>query len=432
MTLNPHTRLNKKYKVICPRGKSSSGDTYVVRREEDKKEFLLKEFIFSSKEKRDKFLKEIQYVKKFDHPGLLKLHDIFCENERNYIVMDYVKGRTLEAVITDFSAPVPVDIAIKWVIEIGDVLNYLHTSFPSPVLYKDLKPSDIILTGKGRLKLIEFGSTSYYNPEMETDEFDLGTPGYAAPEQCRGERKSSVKSDLFSMGAILFQLLTAYNPSSSPFKFPPMKSLNPSLPDKLENILMKAVAIDPKMRYETAGEFKRELEGYLKTYLAGHKSSPGIKSRGTDILSLSKEKFKEAEVKKEKKMSFIQKVVIAVASILVLAGLISTKIIMDRNKEMAIICKDNLQTVKSILEVYAEDNKGLYPSRLNLLEKCNENSKKYYETPYIEKLPLCPACNGDYYEYKTNYETYTIYCPLHKDVSSERKDSSEIDGKIMK
>ncbi len=413
MTLNPYTKLNKKYRVVCPRGKCSDGHVYVVRQEEDQKEFLLKEFSFSSKEEKKKFLEELEIVKKVNHSGLPRVYDSFFENNRDYIVMEYLKGRTLDSIVTELNGNVPVDVAIKWTIEIAEILDYLHTSFPSPVLYGNLKPSHIMLTHKGRLKLIDLSITGYYNPVQSV------IPGYAAPEQCSGKKETTFLSDIFSLGAILFQILTGHYPPSTPFRFPDLKSVAPSISEELSSIVMKAIEVEPEKRYKSVKEFRGKLQKHLNFYLSDHKSSPKISIRGTETLSLSKEKFKEAEAQKEKKLTSIQKIVIAIISFLVLAGLFTGKYMLERNKKMAEECKENLNVVKTILEIYAEDNKGKYPFLLSHLIRKNSMSEKFYDTPYIDKVPLCPA-SGDY-EYKTNYETYTVYCKTHRHAEPEEE-----------
>ncbi len=179
--------------------------------------------------------------------------------------------------------PIPVNKALKWTIEIARILDYLHNSFEAPIVYKDLKPSNIIITPEGMPRLIDFGTSRFYNPEKDSDTHRLGTPGYAAPEQYRGQ--STAQSDVFALGVILFQMLTGYDPTAAPLKFPPMNSINPFLHSDLEAIVGRAIEKDPLCRYISAMEFKEKLEKYMgieksgfETYLPAGISPPPSKS----------------------------------------------------------------------------------------------------------------------------------------------------------
>ena len=113
---------------------------------------------------------------------------------------------------------------------------------------------------------LDFGISCYYNPDKNTDTFRLGSPGYAAPEQYKGRGQSSAQTDIFALGVLLFQLLTGYDPSFTPFKFPNMKTLNPLISDELEKIVLRAIELKPVKRYISIVEFKEQLEKYLKKH----------------------------------------------------------------------------------------------------------------------------------------------------------------------
>jgi len=277
--------LDNQYKVLSYLGKGNMGSVYLVERKSDGKELVVKKLIFSSetgleeKDVKEIFSREVDFLSRFDHPGLPRVYGTFREGGEDYLVLEYIDGYTLEDIMDENEIPIPVNKALKWTIEIAKILDYLHNSFEAPIVYKDLKPSNIIITPEGSPRLIDFGTSRFYNPDKDSDTHRLGTPGYAAPEQYRGQ--STAQSDVFSLGVILFQMLTGYDPTAAPLKFPPMNSVNPFLHSDLEAIVRRAIEKDPLCRYISAMEFKEKLEKYIgieksefDTYLPASISSP--------------------------------------------------------------------------------------------------------------------------------------------------------------
>ncbi|RJR06706.1 serine/threonine protein kinase, partial [Candidatus Parcubacteria bacterium] len=259
--------LKNKYRIIKQIGKGAMGHVYLAESLENDREFAVKKLEISSETglnenmAKEIFSKEVKFLSRFNHRGLPKFQEIFVENNSHYLIMEYIKGRTLEEIINS-GERVEERRAIKWIIEIGEILNYLHNSFESPIVYRDLKPANIIITPADTPRLIDFGISRYYNPDKNTDTFRLGSPGYAAPEQYKGRGQSGPQTDVFSMGVILYELLTGYDPTVTPFKFPPMKTLNPSLSDELVKIVSRAVELRALKRYISVLEFKEDLEKY--------------------------------------------------------------------------------------------------------------------------------------------------------------------------
>jgi len=231
MSLETGTVLNNIYRVVKLLGKGAMGNVYLVERIKDDKQFVVKELIFTKtigineKTAREIFHREAEFMVKFDHPGLPKMYGIFSQDENNYLVMDYIEGKTLEEIITSSDKLIDKNKAIEWTIELCEIIDYLHNSFENPIVYRDLKPSNIIITLEDRVKLVDFGIARYYNPDKNTDTFSYGSPGYAAPEQYKGKGQSSPQSDVFGLGIILFQMLTKYDPTIKPFSFPAMNAV---------------------------------------------------------------------------------------------------------------------------------------------------------------------------------------------------------------
>ncbi|MEQ8189934.1 MAG: serine/threonine-protein kinase [Candidatus Eremiobacterota bacterium] len=271
MILERGTILNNIYRVVTILGKGAMGNVYLVERIKDDKKFVVKELFFTPQAgiepsaAKEIFFREAEFMAKFDHEGIPGMYGVFSHDGKDYIAMDYIEGKTLEEIINTSEGPIEEDYAIKWTVEIASILDYLHNSFHQPVVYRDLKPSNIIITPEGKPKLVDFGIARYYNPDKNTDTFNYGSPGYAAPEQYKGRGQSTPQSDIFGLGVILFQMLTKYDPSLKPFTFPPMKSLNNNISAILEGIIRRAIQLEPLKRYISIREFSEALMKYSGT-----------------------------------------------------------------------------------------------------------------------------------------------------------------------
>jgi len=279
MALATGTVLNNIYRVVNLLGSGSMGNVYLVERIKDDRKFVIKELIFKQgvgideNTAREIFFREAEFMVKFSHSGLPKMYGIFSQDGNDYLAMDYIEGKTLESILNS-GEKIPRDRAVKWTIELADILDYLHNSFHAPIVYRDLKPSNIIINTVNSANLVDFGIARYYNPDKNTDTFSYGSPGYAAPEQYKGRGQSTPQSDVFGLGVILFQMLTGYDPTVKPFTFPPLALFDP----KLEDIVKRAIELDPVKRFISIQEFKEALEKYTgKEKPSGDKiPSPGL------------------------------------------------------------------------------------------------------------------------------------------------------------
>jgi serine/threonine protein kinase len=205
------------------------------------------------------FRQEAQMLANLGHPGLTAVTDFFLERGNWYLVMDFVEGETLrkrQARLPDrrFFLREALDIARQ----LCTVLEYLHAQRP-PVVFRDLKPENVMLTPQGKIKLIDFGIARFFKAGRSRDTVSLGTPGYAAPEQYGGKGQTDPRSDIYALGVLLHEMLTGYDPQSTPFNLPRPRSLVPGIPLAVERAILRATQSNPADRFQSVTEFRQAL-----------------------------------------------------------------------------------------------------------------------------------------------------------------------------
>ena len=207
------------------------------------------------------FRQEAQILANLGHPGLTTVTDFFPEEGNWYLVMDYVEGETLEERLARSpNGRLPLEEALGIVSQLCNVLEFLHGQTP-PVVFRDLKPGNVMLTPQGEVRLIDFGIARFFKPGQTRDTVNLGTPGYAAPELYGGLGQSDPRADVYSLGALLHQMVTGYNPATAttPFPLPPPGSLMRGLPAHVEGVIARATQLQPDLRYQNVRELSRAL-----------------------------------------------------------------------------------------------------------------------------------------------------------------------------
>jgi serine/threonine protein kinase len=207
------------------------------------------------------FEQEARMLAALNHPNLPRVTDHFNENGKQYLVMDFVKGQTLETLLQLRPGPFPVERVIAWGLQLCDVLTYLHNQRP-PIIFRDLKPGNIMLDDSGQIKLIDFGIARLFKPGKSTDTVSFGTAGYAPPEQY-GKHQTDARSDIYALGATLHQLLTGRDPTQAPFQFPPLRPLNPQVSPALEEIVLRAIETQPARRWLDVTQMRLALAAAL-------------------------------------------------------------------------------------------------------------------------------------------------------------------------
>ena len=203
---------------------------------------------------------EASIMKNLDHPMLPRIVGIEEDSKFFYIIMDFVQGENLKTVVTS-SGPQAQDTVVSWGVKLCDVLTYLHGK---GIVYRDMKPANIMLSPDGNIKLIDFGIAREYKENASEDTTALGTEGYAAPEQYEGKGQTDARTDVYGMGITLFQLLTGVNPSSYQENIFSIRLQNPNLSSGLDKIILKCTNKDPKKRYQSTEELKKALLNYRK------------------------------------------------------------------------------------------------------------------------------------------------------------------------
>jgi serine/threonine protein kinase len=260
--LKPGEMLRNRYKVLSQIGQGGFGAVYKAEDGElGQRLVAVKEMSEQGLSQREieegveAFKREALMLAGLMHEHLPRIYDHFEEHGRWYLVMDYIEGETLEEHFNrSRDGSLPLVMALKIALQICDVLDYLHTRQP-PIIFRDLKPANIILTPKGDIFLIDFGIARHFKPGQARDTIAFGSPGYAAPEQY-GKTQTTPRADIYSLGAILHQMLSGKDPSLSPFRFAPLTGHDPAL----QHLVASMLAMDEEQRPTTIGVVKQTLE----------------------------------------------------------------------------------------------------------------------------------------------------------------------------
>ena len=216
------------------------------------------------------FLAEASVLAQLDHPNLPKISDYFSEAGGEYLVMDYVEGEDLDSALQRIGGPLPEKPVLIWADQVLDALTYLHSHRPRPIIHRDIKPANIRLTAQGKVKLVDFGLAKLLDPNDPRTMTALrgrGTPEYAPQEQyaADGTGHTDARSDLYSLGATLYHLLTNTPPPGVHQRLlnlavlRPLRQLNPRLTENTERAILRALEIYPDQRFQSAAEMRQAL-----------------------------------------------------------------------------------------------------------------------------------------------------------------------------
>lgn len=263
------TVLDGKYEILKEIGRGGMSVVYVAMDLRLNKQWAIKEIKDDGSKDTQTLLKglerEANILKKVDHPVLPRIVDIIQKDNKVYVVMDYVEGRPISEILKEEGAQ-PQEKVIEWAKQLSSALDYLHSMDP-PIIYRDMKPSNVMLKPDGNVKLIDFGTAKEYKIENNADTTALGTRGYAAPEQFgdaqgRGIYNTDARTDIYCLGATLYHIVTGMNPCEPPYEIKPIRQWNPALSSGLEKILVKCTQPNPNDRYQSCSELLYALDHY--------------------------------------------------------------------------------------------------------------------------------------------------------------------------
>mgnify|MGYP000153926265 FL=1 len=252
--------IDGKYEILRKIGQGGMSVVYLAMDTHLNKQWAVKEIRKKGNGKDDvvivnSLLAEANMMKKLDHPSLPRIVDIIDNGETIFVVMDYIEGESLDKILLEYG-PQPEELVIAWAKQLCDVLSYLHSQKP-PIIYRDMKPANIMLKPEGNIKIIDFGIAREYKEQSLADTTVLGTKGYAPPEQYSGQ--TDARSDIFALGMTMHHLLTGIDPRGGE-KYVPVRMWNPELSEGIEIIIDKCVQPAAENRYQNCSDLLYDLE----------------------------------------------------------------------------------------------------------------------------------------------------------------------------
>ena len=258
--------VDGKYKILNVIGHGGMSVVYMAINEKANKTWAIKEVRKDGKldfeEVKQGLTVETNMLKKLRHNNLPSIVDVIEDEDTFIIVMDYIEGKPLSDAIQEYGAQ-PQESVIKWAKQLCNVLGYLHSQTPA-IIYRDMKPSNVMLKPDGNLVLIDFGIAREYKEQNLADTACLGTIGYAAPEQFGGRGQTDARTDIYCLGATLHHLITGQDPCKPPYARYPIRHYNGALSTGLEEILLKCTRDNPEERYQSCAELMYALEHYYE------------------------------------------------------------------------------------------------------------------------------------------------------------------------
>jgi outer membrane protein assembly factor BamB/tRNA A-37 threonylcarbamoyl transferase component Bud32 len=294
-TLPPHAILQERYEILDVLGVGGMGAVYRARDLRFSaviKIVAVKQVnnVATDPRQRDisihNFEREANLLASLSHPAIPKIFDFFSEKNRSYLILEFIEGKNLEALLEEQRRPFSEDEIIDWGLQVCDVLAYLHSHVP-PVIFRDIKPGNLMLRPDGRIMVIDFGIAKVFEHGQRGTM--IGTEGYSPPEQYRGEAEP--RGDLYALGATLHHLLTGRDPRLEPpftFHERPIRLFNPDVSAEIEAIIMKSLAYDVDERFGSAAEMALALRNVLPPGYRAHRG-PAIDGRGPGVLPLHQE-----------------------------------------------------------------------------------------------------------------------------------------------
>lgn len=285
--LPPNTVLQGRYQITKRIGQGGMGAIYLA----DDLRFsqrvaVVKEMLdhFTDPEQRriatNNFDREAEMLANLNHRGIPEVYDRFTEGNRHYLVMEYINGADLEQrLMQRDNEPFGEEEVLDWSIQICEIMHYMHRQDP-PIVYRDMKPANLILDESGKIYVVDFGIARHFNPTKKGTM--IGTQGYAPAEQYRGQVEP--RSDLYALAATMHHLLTGRDPQAeAPFSFPAVRDLNSAVSAQTDKVIMRCLSMEADGRYRDAHEMSKALQKVKERYAQDGHPIPGtapIQSKG--------------------------------------------------------------------------------------------------------------------------------------------------------
>lgn len=403
--------IDGKYKILNVVGKGGMSVVYLAMNERANKQWAIKEVrkdgMQSFEVVKQNLVAETDLLKKLNHPHLPSIIDVIDCDDTFLIVMDYIEGNPLSKALETSGAQNQDDV-IEWAKQLCDVLGYLHSRKP-PIIYRDMKPSNVMLKPDGNVMLIDFGTAREFKSTSVADTTCLGTQGYAAPEQFGGHGQTDARTDIYCLGATMYHLVTGHNPATPPYEMYPIRQWNPMLSSGLEEIILKCTQRNPEDRYQSCAELLYALDHY----------------KDLDIENKKVQSFKW----KTFLASFIMTIVMLVGTIGFSAGLT----VQTSSTYESYIANGDSAVSQDAAEKYYLDAINVDPANplayQKLLERCTSDSK-LFEDEYNtikdaiyehedELKSKYPSEYADNVAYKLGQALYFSYVPSSQESESE-------------
>ncbi|MBS3680351.1 serine/threonine protein kinase [Ornithinibacillus massiliensis] len=258
--INNEQILQDKYRVVTHIASGGMSEVYLVEDIHDSQQQWAMKIVNKESKLSKKIVDETKILSELDHPNISKMIDFFTSEKYIFLVMEYAEGTVLSEFLLEKQFDLPINKVIEIGIQISDILHYLHTR-SIPIIYRDIKPGNIILSNNGSIKLIDFGISRKYQDDKMKDTLKIGTVGFAAPEQFE-QKQSDFRTDLFSLGALLYFIL-----SKGKYVYVAQKPISyfvDDIPRKLEKCINQLVELKPEKRIQNAQEVKVLLTSSLE------------------------------------------------------------------------------------------------------------------------------------------------------------------------
>lgn len=400
------TVIDGKYEILKEIGRGGMSIVYLAMDKRLNKQWAIKEIRKKGSGKNDEIvvnslLAEANMMKKLDHPALPRIVDIIDNGITIYVVMDYIEGESLDKILNEYGAQ-SEELVIGWAKQLCDAFSYLHSQKP-PIIYRDMKPANVMLKPEGNIKIIDFGIAREYKEQSLADTTVLGTKGYAPPEQYSGQ--TDARSDIFALGMTMHHLLTGVDPRSGE-AYAPVRQWNPELSEGIEIIIDKCVEPAAENRYQSCTDLLYDLEH-------------------PDLITKD---FKRKQ--KRKLAAFV--VALAISMIGLISGFACDSMATQANNSTyeAYIDKTNdIESYKKAIELYPNDTRAydkildVYFNEIESDEVFEESDLREFESVYSandeEKFAADPTGFAEL-NYRVASLCFTYYTPESGDSFASR------------